>query len=134
METDSLIKTINEIHLELNGALEQQNLDAYLSCFSDDFKYTNIDKLTSDKAQFSAQLKAAFRPVKEYHTSHYRVKSSSEDGLFKEKIARKSVIRSAAYLILSKKQTIQTEELYTWKMTEGKWKVKEMELVLEEKY
>ncbi|QDW27590.1 hypothetical protein [Pedobacter sp. KBS0701] len=134
METDLILSAINELHQKANLALENKDLMAYMAIFDDAFSFTPFEKSTITKRDFTIDLKKYFNSAKEIHTSHYRIKSSIEDDVFTEKIARKSVILKPKLLIFSKKQTIQTEEIYHWKNIKGEWKVIAIEIVLEEKY
>jgi hypothetical protein len=134
METDLIISAINELHQKANLALESKDVTAYIAMFDDGLSFTPFEKPTINKRDFTIDLKKYFSGIKEIHTSHYRIKSSIEDDIFIEKIARKSVILKPNLLIFSKKQTIQTEEIYHWKNIKGEWKVIALEIVLEEKY
>jgi len=134
METDLIIATINELHQKANQALENKDATAYMTIFGDTLSFTPFEKPTINKRDFTIDLKKYFNGIKEIHTSHYRIKSSVEDDIFTEKIARKSVLLKPKLLVFTKKQTIQTEEVYHWKNIQGDWKVIALEIVLEEKY
>ena len=134
METDLILLAINELHQKANLALENKDLTAYTAMFGNDLSFTPFEKPTINKHDFTIDLKKYFSGIKEIQTSHYRIKSSIEDDIFMEKIARKSVILKPNLLIFSKKQTIQTEEIYHWKNIRGEWKVIAVGIVLEEKY
>ncbi len=134
METDLIISAINELHQKANLALENKDATAYTAMFDDGLSFTPYEKPTINKRDFTIDLKKYLSGIKEIHSSYYRIKSSMEDDVFIEKIARKSVLLKPKMLILSKKQTIQTEEIYHWKNIKGEWKVIALEIVLEEKY
>ncbi|WP_343522557.1 hypothetical protein [Pedobacter sp.] len=134
METDLIIVAINELHQRANQALENKDATAYMTMFDDTLNFTPFEKPAINKRDFTIDLKKYFSGIKEIHTSHYRIKSSVEDDIFTEKIARKSVILKPKLLVFTKKQTIQTEEIYHWKISKGEWKVIALEIVLEEKY
>jgi len=134
METDLILSAINELHQKADQALESKNVTAYTAMFDDGLSFTPFEKPTINKRDFTIDLKKYFSGIKEIQTSRYRIKSSIEDDIFIEKIARKSVILKPNLLIFSKKQTIQTEEIYYWKNIKGEWKVIALEIVLEEKY
>jgi hypothetical protein len=134
METDLIISTINEIHKKANQALESKDIAAYTAIFDDNLSFTPFEKPTLNKRDFTIDLKKYFSGAKTIETSHYRIKFSIEDDTFIEKIARKSVSLKPNLLIFSKKQTIQTEEIYHWKNIKGEWKVISLEIALEEKY
>lgn len=134
METDLIISVINEVHKKANLALESKDIVAYMAMFDDNLSFTPFEKPTINKRDFTIDLKKYFSGSKTIETSHYRVKFSIEDDTFIEKIARKSVILKPKMLIFSKKQTIQTEEIYHWKNIKGEWKAIALEIVLEEKY
>jgi len=97
-------------------------------------KYATADSSSFDKKEFAQNLEKYFKSIKDYKTSHYRIKSSFENDIFTEKIARKSVIIKPNLLVFSKKETIQTEDVYHWKNINGEWKIVAVEVVLEEKY
>ncbi|MCX2494290.1 hypothetical protein OQX63_12455 [Pedobacter sp. PF22-3] len=134
METDLIISVINEVHKKANLALESKDIAAYTAMFDDNLSFTPFEKPTINKRDFTIDLKKYFSGSKTIETSHYRIKFSIEDDTFIEKIARKSVILKPKMFIFSKKQTIQTEEIYHWKNIKGEWKVIALEVVLEEKY
>ncbi|WP_412466565.1 hypothetical protein [Pedobacter sp. KLB.chiD] len=134
METDLIISEINELHQKANLALETKNITAYTAIFDDHLNFTPFEKPSINKRDFTIDLKKYFSGAKTIQTSHYRIKSAIEHEIFTEKIARKSVIIKPNLLIFSKKQTIQTEEIYHWKNIKGEWKVIALEIVLEEKY
>ncbi|QPH38276.1 hypothetical protein [Pedobacter endophyticus] len=134
METDLILSAINEIHKKANRDLENRDAIAYVTIFDDALRYTKADGKTLNKRDFIYDLEKALKSAKSIETSHYRIKSSVENDVFTEKIARKSVIIKPNLLIFSKKQTIQTEEVYHWQNINGEWKVISVEVVLEEKY
>jgi len=134
METDLIISAINELHQKANLALENKDATAYTAMFDDGLSFTPFEKPTINKRDFTIDLKKYLSGIKEIHSSYYRIKSSMEDDVFTEKIARKSVLLKPKMLILSKKQTIQTEEIYHWRNIKGEWKIIALEIVLEEKY
>lgn len=134
METDLIISTINDLHKKANSALENKYAANYLSVFDDSLLYTNADQTKLDKQAYSNEIEKFFRRTKRIETSQYRIKSSFENDVFTEKIARKSIIIKPNLLVLSKKQTIQTEEIFHWKNINGEWKVFAVDIVLEEKY
>jgi len=134
METDLIISAINDQHKKANFAIESKDAAAYLSVFDDSLTYTNTDQTKLDKQSYSNETEKYFRRSKRIETSHYRIKSSFDKEVFIEKIARKSIIIKPKLLVLSKKQTIQTEEIFRWKNINNEWKVISVEVVLEEKY
>ena len=134
METDSIISAINEIHKKANEALQNKDAVGYATIFDESLQYTLGDGKTLNKRDYSYDLAQLLKSAKSYETSHYRIKSSTENDVFTEKIARKSVIIKPNLLFFTKKQTIQTEEVYHWKSIRGEWKVIAVEVVLEEKY
>lgn len=134
METDLIISAINQIHKKADQALESKDVTAYSEMFDDGLSFTPAEGSALNKRDYMLDLKKYFGNLKEIHTSYYRIKSSLEGEVFTEKIARKSVILKPNLLIFSKKQTIQTEEIYHWKNIRGEWKVIAIEIVLEEKY
>ncbi|RBQ05789.1 hypothetical protein [Pedobacter miscanthi] len=134
METDLILSTVNEIHQKASQALENKDVAAYMAIFDDALSFTPFEKPAINKRDYTVDIKKYFSGTKEIHTSYYRIKSSVGEDIFTEKIARKSVLLKPRLLILSKKQTIQTEEIYHWKNIKGEWKVIALEIVLEEKY
>ncbi len=134
METDLIISAINEIHKKANLALESKDVNAYTAIFDDHMSFTPFEKSAINKRDFTIDLKKYFSEAKTIQTSHYRIKSAFEHEIFTEKVARKSVIIKPNLLIFSKKQTVQTEEVYHWKNVKGEWKVIALEITLEEKY
>ncbi|WP_316806126.1 hypothetical protein [Pedobacter agri] len=134
METDLIISAIDALHKQEDTALQAKDADGYFSIFDPSFQYTGTNSVTLNLRDYKADIQRLFRNSKSIETSHYRIKSSFENEIFTEKIARKSIIIKPNLLIFSKKQTIQTEEIYQWKNIGGEWKVLAIEIVLEEKY
>jgi len=134
METDLIISAISEIHKTADQALINKDADAYVAILDHNFVFTPAEGVTLNKRDYSIDLRKYFKDIKSFETSCYRIKSSFEDDVFTEKIARKSVIIRPNLLLFSKKQTIQTEEMVHWKNISGEWKVIAIEIVLEEKY
>ncbi|PWS27682.1 hypothetical protein DHW03_08850 [Pedobacter yonginense] len=134
MEIDAIASIIDAQHKDANEALEARDVKRYMNQFDDGLKYIKPDAVSLDKKQLTLDLEKHFKGIKAYTSSQYRIKSSFENGVFTEKIARKSIIIKPKLILLSKKQTIQTEEIYRWKNDSGEWKVVEVEVVLEEKY
>ena len=134
METDLIIEKIDALHQMENEALQTENAEAYFSVFDYSFQFSGGNGKTLNLRDYKADVQKLFSDAKNIETSHYRVKSTFENELFTEKVARKSVIIKSNLLLFSKKQTIQTEEVYQWKNVGGEWKVISIEVVLEEKY
>ncbi|MFC4211941.1 nuclear transport factor 2 family protein [Pedobacter lithocola] len=130
METD----LINDTHKKVNAALESKDSTAFETVFAENLEYIQADGKTLTKAEYIADLDKTFRKTKSLQTSQYRIKSSFEHEIFTEKIARKSVIIKPKMIILTNKQTIQTEEVFHWKVMDGEWKVVKVEVILEERY
>lgn len=133
METDLIIKEIDAIHKKADSAFENKNISDYISCFDENVTYRNADATAFDKKELIYQTERYFRKTKGINTTYYRIKSSIENDVFMEKIARKSIVYLKG-LLFSKKQTIQTEEIFHWKKINQEWKVIEVEITLEEKY
>ncbi|RDC54379.1 hypothetical protein DU508_21915 [Pedobacter chinensis] len=134
METDLIISTIDALHKKANQAIENKDAEAYFLIFDQSFQFTGADGKVLNLRDYKLDTQSLFRNAKSIETSHYRIKSSFENEIFNEKIARKSVIIKPNLLVFSKKQTIQTEEIYQWKKIAGEWRVISVEVVLEEKY
>jgi len=134
METDLIISTIDALHKREDVALQAKDADSYLSSFDPSFQFTGANSITLNLRDYKADIQSLFRNAKSIETSHYRIKSSFENEVFTEKIARKSVIVRPNLLVFSKKETIQTEEVYQWKNIGSEWKAIALEVVLEEKY
>lgn len=134
METDLIIAAIDKIHQKANQALVHKDANDFVSHFDDSLNYTDAAGASLSKKRLLATLERSFRNIKSYQTSHYRIKSTEEDGIFTEKIARKSILIKPNLLLFSKKHTIQTEEINHWKNINGEWKIIAVEIVLEEKY
>lgn len=134
MEIELILSEIDSVQKKLNTALEEINLENYIVYFDDTLKYAHIDASIVNKQLFVSDTKKSFNQSKSIFTEYYRIKSSFNDGIFTEKIARKSKISTKMLLLFAKKQTIQTEEIYQWKKFEDGWKVVSVEITLEEKY
>lgn len=133
METNLIIKEIDALHKQSDSAFENKNIDDYIIQFDESITYKNGEGVTLDKKELINATERYFKKTKSITTTYYRIKSSFENEIFKEKIARKSIVYLKGFLF-SKKQTIQTEEIFNWKNVNGKWKAVEVEITLEEKY
>ncbi|MCX2573860.1 nuclear transport factor 2 family protein [Pedobacter sandarakinus] len=133
MQNDVITAEIDALHHKLNSAFENKDVALYINQFDEDLKYTNADATVYDRKELLYQTEKLFQKTKAISTTYYRIKSSFENDVFEEKIARKSVVYVKG-LLFAKKQTIQTEELYHWKNVGGAWKATAVEIVLEEKY
>jgi len=133
METDLIINEIDAIHKKADVAFENKNISDYIVQFDESITYKNADATTFDKKELINETEKYFRRTKGISTTYYRIKSAVENDIFIEKIARKSIIYIKG-LLFTKKQTIQTEEIFHWKKLNAQWKVVEVEITLEEKY
>ncbi|MDY0903991.1 nuclear transport factor 2 family protein [Pedobacter sp. CFBP9032] len=133
MEIDLITAEIDTIHQKVNLAFERKDMAIYMSQFDDGIRYTNADATVYDRKDLVYQTEKYFKKTKEISTTYYRIKSSLENQIFTEKIARKSVVFEKG-LMFAKKKTVQTEEIFNWKKIDGNWKVTGIEVVLEEKY
>ena len=133
MEIDLITAEIDTIHQKVNLAFERKDMAIYMSQFDDSIRYTNADATVYDRKDLVYQTEKYFKKTKEISTTYYRIKSSLENQIFTEKIARKSIVFEKG-LMFAKKKTVQTEEIFNWKKIDGNWKVTGIEAVLEEKY
>ena len=133
MEIDLITAEIDTIHQKVNLAFERKDMAIYMSQFDDGIRYTNADATVYDRKDLVYQTEKYFKKTKEISTTYYRIKSSFENQIFTEKIARKSIVFEKG-LMFAKKKTVQTEEIFNWKKIAGNWKVTGIEVVLEEKY
>jgi len=133
MEIDLITAEIDTIHQKVNLAFERKDMAIYMSQFDDGIRYTNADATVYDRKDLVYQTEKYFKKTKEISTTYYRIKSSFENQIFTEKIARKSIVFEKG-LMFAKKKTVQTEEIFNWKKIDGNWKVTGIEVVLEEKY
>ncbi|WP_443944942.1 hypothetical protein ACJVDH_18810 [Pedobacter sp. AW1-32] len=134
METDLIISQINEIQRAANEAFEQKKISPFMTHFDEQLKYSIANGSVWTKKELGVQTEKFFSNAKQISKEYYRVKSSFENGVFVEKIASKIVINKSVLAVFSKKQTIQTEEVFHWKEISGQWRVTEASLILEEKY
>lgn len=134
MDIDLIISVINPLHQKADQAFQDKDIETYASIFDYNFEFKGSDAKPVNLRDYKLDIQSLFKNSKSIETSHYRIKSSFEDGMFTEKVARKSVIIKPKLLLLTKKQTIQTEEVYHWKNVNGEWKVMAIEVLLEEKY
>ena len=133
MEIDLIINELDTIHQKANLAFERKDISLYMSQFDDGIQYTNADATVYDRKELVYQTEKYFKKTKEISTTHYRLRSSIDGEIVSEKIARKTVVQVKG-LVFSKKQTIQTEEIFQWKNMGGNWKVIAVQVILEEKY
>ncbi|MGM9476373.1 hypothetical protein ACS5PU_08075 [Pedobacter sp. GSP4] len=134
METDLIISAINQLHQKANQALENKDTEVHVYLLDDSFTYSPAEGVAVNKRDYIIDMKKYLKGLKSFQTSYYRIKSNVEDGIFTEKIARKSVVIKPNLLLFAKKETIQTEEVFNWKNIKGEWKIISVEITLEEKY
>lgn len=133
MEIDLIINELDTIHQKANLAFERKDISLYMSQFDDGIQYSNADATVYDRKELVYQTEKYFKKTKEISTTHYRLRSSIDGEIVSEKIARKTVVQVKG-IVFSKKQTIQTEEIFQWKNMGGNWKVIAVQVILEEKY
>lgn len=133
MEIDLIINELDTVHQKANLAFERKDISLYMSQFDDGIQYTNADATVYDRKELVYQTEKYFKKTKEISTTHYRLRSSIDGEIVSEKIARKTVVQVKG-IVFSKKQTIQTEEIFQWKNMGGNWKVIAVQVILEEKY
>ncbi|OWK72529.1 hypothetical protein [Pedobacter sp. AJM] len=133
MEIDLIINELDTVHQKANLAFERKDISLYMSQFDDGIQYSNADATVYDRKELVYQTEKYFKKTKEISTTHYRLRSSIDGEIVSEKIARKTVVQVKG-IVFSKKQTIQTEEIFQWKNMGGNWKVIAVQVILEEKY
>jgi ABC-type transporter MlaC component len=134
METTAILSEINQLYQKAIQSLQQKDLEIYSSYFNNDLKYVLADGQVFDKKSFINYLENQFKSTKILSLEYYSIKASQEGDILTEKIAKKIVSKVNAFILFSKKQTIQTEEIFKWRNDNGKWKIFEVEITLEEKY
>lgn len=130
---DLITNELDTIHQKANLAFERKDIALYMSQFDESIQYTNADATVYNRKDLVVETEKFFKKTKEISTSYYRIKSALENEVVTEKIARKSIIYVKG-LVFAKKQTVQTEEIFTWKKIQNEWKVITVQVVLEEKY
>ncbi|MCX2431829.1 MULTISPECIES: hypothetical protein [unclassified Pedobacter] len=133
MEIDLILNELDTVHQKANLAFERKDISLYMSQFDDGIQYSNADATVYDRKELVYQTEKYFKKTKEISTTHYRLRSSIDGEIVSEKIARKTVVQVKG-IVFSKKQTIQTEEIFQWKNMGGNWKVIAVQVILEEKY
>lgn len=133
MEIDLIINELDTVHQKANLAFERKDISLYMSQFDDGIQYSNADATVYDRKELVYQTEKYFKKTKEISTTHYRLRLSIDGEIVSEKIARKTVVQVKG-IVFSKKQTIQTEEIFQWKNMGGNWKVIAVQVILEEKY
>jgi len=133
METNLPIDEIDIIHQKANAAFEKKDIALFMNHFANEMQYINADATNYDRHELVYQTEKYFKKTKNISTTYYRLKSAMDGELFTEKIARKSIVFLKG-LLFAKKQTIQTEEFFTWKKIADHWKIISVTVTLEEKY
>jgi hypothetical protein len=131
MDINTVIEEIDNSHLMANLALKNKDFATYISVFSDDLKYKQMDGKAIDKRQLSKDTQKYFDRIKSYSGAYDRLNFLFENDLFIEKLAQKATVTIRIFLFFSKKWTVEREGIYKWKKVNNVWKISDVEIISE---
>jgi hypothetical protein len=134
MDNEKIIKEIDEMHQFSNEALGQKKFDAYISVFSDNLMYKQLNGKIIDKKELTKNTAFYFSRLKT-STSQYERKNYSIDGnRFTENLVQKAAAAIQIFFFFTKKWTVERVGIYEWIKTDGKWKIEKVEILNEKVY
>lgn len=123
---------IDHLHRQANQDIKHKSLKEYMSYFSDDLEYTQLDGKIIGKQQLAQDQKKYWSRVLKMNSQYERLDSQLEDGLFTETLSQVGTIWIRVFLFFRKKWAYRRKGIYVWEQIEGQWKICEV-TILDEK-
>jgi hypothetical protein len=134
MDTEMVLKEINEMHQFSNEALRQKRFDAYINIFNDNLTFKQLNGKIIDKKQLAKDTAFYFSRLKS-STSNYERRDYSIDGnRFKENLIQKATASIKVFFFFTKIWRVERVGTYEWIKTEGNWKIERDEILKEKVY
>jgi hypothetical protein len=131
MNTEKILKEIDEMHLFSKESLEQKRFNDYISVFLDDLTYKQLNGRVIDKMQLAKDTNLYFSRLKS-STSQFERKDYSINGnRFTENLIQKSTASIKVFFFFIKKWTIEREGIYEWIHSDGNWRIEKVEILSE---
>lgn len=134
MENEKLLQEIDKMHQKANEALAQKQFDTYISIFSDQLEYKQINGKTIDKRTLVKDTSRYFGRLKTSSSEYERKDYSFEENRFTENLIQKAIASIRVFIFFTKKWTVEREAVYQWGNHEGKWKIEKVEILNEKVY
>jgi len=132
MIDETLIKEIDKAHFASNEAQLDKDFDLYMSIFSAELQYKQLNGKTIEKKQLANNVKSYFDRVKSLSSSYQRTEIDFTDGKITETLIQYSEVSLRIFIFFSKKWTVEREGIYEWIKEKDQWRIGRVE-VLEEK-
>jgi hypothetical protein len=84
MDTEKLLAKIDQVHQKGQIAIQQKNLEEYMSMFTDDLHYTQMDGKTIGKGQLLNDQKRYFSRIVHAHSHYERISFEFKGQEFEE--------------------------------------------------
>ena len=131
MDAKELLLKIDNIHEKGLAAIRQKNLPAYMSIFSDDIEYTQIDGKTIKKAQFLKDQKAYFLRLVYSNSSYERLSYEIKDNEFEEILLQNAEISIRVFIFFKKTWIVKRKGNYCWTLSNNQLKIKKVKILEE---
>ena len=131
MDINLTIAEIDNAHSVANLAQKNKDFGAYISYFSNDLKYKQLNGKIIGRKQLLNDIQKYFDRVRSHISTYDRLSSSVNNDLFIEKIVQKATVTIRVFIFFSKTWTIEREGIYEWKKEDGIWKISNVEVISE---
>jgi len=129
MIDETFIKEIDSAHKAANNAQQDKNFDLYMTFFTDDLQYKQLNGKTIGKKQLANDVKSYFNRVKSLSGSYHRNEINAAAGKITERLIQHSQVSIRVFIFFSKKWTIERDGIYEWIRVNGKWKICRVEVL-----
>ncbi len=134
MNSEIIIKEIDEMHQLSKDALAQKRLESYLEIFSENLTYKQLDGKVIDKKELARNTASYFNRLKNATSKFVRKKYSIEGNRFTENLIQTATASIKVFIFFTKRWTVEREGIYEWVKIEGKWKIEKVEILNEKIY
>ncbi len=123
---------VDNLHIKANQDIKNKNLDEYMSIFSDDLNYTQLNGKTINKKRLIHDQRNYWSRILEVNSKYERLDCKFEHDLFTENLTQIGTVWIRVCIFFRKKWTYRRKGKYVWRQINGHWKICQVE-ILEEK-
>ena len=131
MNSESLVKEIDEMHQLSKEALSQKRFESYIELFSDNLKYKQFDGKIIDKKELARNTASYFNRLKTATSKFERKNYNIEGNRFTENLIQTATASIRVFIFFTKSWTVEREGIYEWIKEEGSWKIEKVEILHE---
>lgn len=131
MIDETLIKEIDNAHTAANDAQRNKNFDLYMTVFTDDLQFKQLNGKTIGKKQLANDVKSYFERVKSLSGSYQRKEINTAEGKVTERLIQHSEVSIQVFIFFSKKWTVEREGIYQWVKVNSEWKICDVKILAE---